>query len=162
MSVEEFARSYFRCVTERDVDGMMEHWTPGGTGHIEGVAELTAPGTYGDWFRDLFAAFPDFRFEVEDVVADAERAMVHWRARGTFNGSVPFEGLLPTGASVDLRGIDLLRVRDGKLVELHAYMNAMELARQVGALPPHGSGPEKAMNAAFNLKTRVVQRLKGS
>jgi len=159
-SVEETARSYFRCVSEQDVDGMMEHWVPGGRGHIVGTAELTAPDSYTAWFNSLFAAFPDFRFKVESVTVDGDHAAVHWSATGTFNGTGTFEGMVPNGATVDTSGIDLLEVKDGKLVELWAYLNGMDLARQLGALPPQGSAPERAMFGALNLKTRIARALK--
>jgi predicted ester cyclase len=160
ITVEETARSYFKCVAERDVDGMMDHWRPGGRGHIHGIADLVAPDSYSAWFNALFAAFPDFRFEVDSVTADEERAAVHWTVRGTFNGTGSFEGLDPTGASVEISGIDLLTVEDGKLVELHAHMNGMEMARQLGALPSAGSAPERAMFGALNLKTRIADELR--
>lgn len=139
---------------------MMDHWTPGGQGHIHGIAELVAPDSYSAWFSGMFAAFPDFRFEVDSITADDERAAVHWTARGTFNGTGTFEGLIPNGASAEIRGIDLLHIRDGKLVELHAYMNAMETGRQLGAMPPRGSLAERAMFGALNLKTRAANALR--
>ncbi len=55
-------------------------------------------------------------------------------------------------------GMDLLTVEDGKLVDNQAYTNGMELARQIGAMPPQGSRAEKAMAGAFNLKTRIAER----
>ena len=80
LSTEEIARSYFERVAARDPDGMMEHWTPGGTGHIYGLAELRAPDTYRPWFQAMFGAFPDMEFEVLDVTSDDETASVRWRA----------------------------------------------------------------------------------
>jgi predicted ester cyclase len=159
-SAEQVAQAYFERVAARDPDGMMELWTPGGQGHIDGVVELVAPDSYGAWFRNLFAAFPDWQFEVLSITAQDDRAAVRWGATGTFNGTASFEGMLPTGAQLDVTGIDLLRVEDGKLVELWAYMNQMEMARQLGAMPPQGSAPERAMFAALNLKTRAVNALK--
>jgi steroid delta-isomerase-like uncharacterized protein len=159
-STEEVARGYFDRVAARDPEGMMEFWTPGGRGHIDGVAELVAPDSYSAWFRTLFAAFPDWRFNVNSITAEDDRAAVHWTATGTFNGTGSFEGMLPTGASLEVSGIDLLQVKDGKLVELWAYMNGMEMARQLGAMPPQGSVPERAMFGALNLRTRAVNALK--
>jgi predicted ester cyclase len=157
---ERVARSYFDRVSARDPDGMMEHWEPGGIGHIHGIVELRAPDSYRAWFQNLFAAFPDMRFEVEEIVADDTRAAVRWRARATFDGTTPFEGIEPTGAEVEMKGLDLITIRDGKLVSNHAYTNSMDLARQIGALPPQGSRAESAMNGLFNLKTRATRRLK--
>lgn len=152
------ARAYFEAVGARDVEAMMGFWEPGGTGEIHGLVELQAQGSYGEWFSNLFRAFPDFRFETLDLVADGEKAAVRWRATGTFDGDTRFEGMDPTGARVDITGLDLLRIRDGKVWRNDAYMNGAQMAQQLGALPPAGSLPEKAMLAALNLKTRIARR----
>lgn len=153
------ARAYFEAVAERDLDRMVDFYEPGGTGEIHGLVSLTAPDTYRAWFANLFAAFPDFRFEILDLVAEGGRAAVRWHATGTFNGSARFEGMDPTGAKVDLTGFDLLTIRDGKIHRNDAYMNGAQMAQQLGALPPPGSLPERGMLAALNLKTRVARVL---
>jgi steroid delta-isomerase-like uncharacterized protein len=158
--VAAVARRYFETVGDRDVEAMMSFWEPGGIGHIHGIAELRAPEGYRQWFGGLFAAFPDYRFEIVSIVADEERATVRWRNTGSFTGTGVFEGMLPNGKRVDIEGCDVLEIRDGKIVDLNAYLNAAEMARQLGALPPTGSAPEKAMLAALNLKTRIAAALK--
>jgi predicted ester cyclase len=158
-SVEQLARDYFARVAARDPDGMMEFWVPGKGADIHGIAKLVAPDSYRAWFRDFFAAVPDLRFEVEEVVADESRAAVRWRARGTFDGTAQLEGFDPNGAEIELVGIDLLTIEDGKLVDNQAYTNGMELARQLGAMPPQGSRSEKAMAGAFNLKTKIANAI---
>ena len=155
---ESVARAYFDAVARRDVEAMAACWEPGTRDVIHGVADMRVPEDLRAWFGDLFAAFPDFSFEVLDVIAAGEKAAVHWHATGTFGGSARFEGLLPNGERVDVTGCDVLTVRDGKVVHNDAYMNGAEMARQLGALPPQGSPPEKAMTALLNLKTRLFAR----
>ena len=158
--VERTARDYFARVSARDPDGMMDFWVPGRGANIHGLTELVAPDSYRAWFANLFAAIPDMRFEVEEVVADETRAAVRWRARGTFSGTAKLEGFEPNGTEIEMVGMDLLTIEDGKLVDNQAYTNGMELARQIGTLPPQGSRAEKAMAGAFNVKTRVARALK--
>jgi steroid delta-isomerase-like uncharacterized protein len=154
------ARVYFEAVARRDLDAMVAPWEPGAADVIHGVVEMRVPEDLRSWFGKLFAAFPDFTFEVLDVMASGEKAAVHWHATGTFDGSGRFEGLDPNGARVDLQGCDVLTVREGRIVRNDAYMNGAEMARQLGALPPAGSAPEKAMAAALNLKTRVAAAIR--
>jgi steroid delta-isomerase-like uncharacterized protein len=154
------AIAYFEAVGERDLERMVSFYEPGGTGEIHGLVSLTVPDTYRAWFANLFAAFPDFRFEILDVVAEGEQAAVRWHATGTFNGTARFEGMDPTGAKVDLTGFDLLTIRDGKIQRNDAYMNGAQMTQQLGALPPAGSLPERGMLAALNLKTRLVRALR--
>jgi predicted ester cyclase len=158
---EELARTYFGHATARDPDAIAASWVPGRGATIHGLTELVAPDGYRAWFANVFAAIPDLLFEVEEVVADESRAAVRWRARGTFNGSAPLEGYEPNGAKLDMTGFDLLTFDDdGKLVDNQAYTNSLELARQIGAMPPRGSRAERALAGVFNVKTRIAERLR--
>jgi steroid delta-isomerase-like uncharacterized protein len=156
---EAIARAYFDAVTRQDIDAMCAEWEPGAADVIHGVVDMTAPDGIRRWFGGLFAAFPDFRFEVLDVLASGDRVAVEWHARGTFDGAGRFEGLRPNGATVGLQGCDVLTVRDGAIQRNDAYMNGAEMARQLGALPPAGSAPERALTAALNAKTAIRSRL---
>jgi predicted ester cyclase len=155
---EAVARAYFEAVAKRDVEAMAACWEPGSPDVLHGLVELTVPEDLKAWFGKLFAAFPDWHFEVVDVVASGEKAAVHWHATGTFDGTADFEGLRPNGASVDVEGCDVLTVRGGAVVRNDAFMNGAEIARQLGALPPAGSGQEKALTALLNLKTKLRRR----
>jgi steroid delta-isomerase-like uncharacterized protein len=154
------ARDYFEAVGRRDLDAMTEFYAPGGVGEIYGLVRLEVPHSYRAWFGDLFRAFPDFEMEIVEIVAEGEKAVVRWRADGSFSGSGKFEGLAPNGAAVHVQGCDVLTVRDGRIQHNDAYMNGAEMMRQLGALPPAGSAPEKAMTAVLNLKTGLLARLR--
>jgi predicted ester cyclase len=95
----------------------------------------------------LFAAAPDWRIEIENVLDDGDRqAVVQWRGSGTFDGE-PFQGIAPTGRRIELRGVDAVRFdADGKVEENTIYYDGAEFARQVGMLPPRGSGAYRAMS----------------
>jgi predicted ester cyclase len=156
----EVARSYFEAVGRQDLDAMEAHYEPGSIGRIHGLVELEVGANYREWFGNLFRAFPDWKFEILDIVAEGERAAVEWRASGTFNGDARFEGMEPNGASVNVRGCDVVTIRDGRLVDNQAYSSGTEIARQLGALPPQGSLAERGMTGALNLKTRAVKALR--
>ena len=155
------ARSYFEAVGRRDLDAMTEHYAPDGAGEIYGLVRLEVQTNYRQWFGDLFRAFPDFEFEIVEIVAAGEKAAVRWRAHGTFDGDTRFEGMQPNGARVAVQGCDVLTVREGRIAHNDAYMNGAEMMRQLGALPPQGSGAERATLAALNLKTRLLRALRG-
>jgi steroid delta-isomerase-like uncharacterized protein len=151
----EVGRSYFEAVAARDAEAMGEHWQPGSVDELHGLASLRAPEGIVAWFSNMFRAVPDFAMEVVDLVADGDKVVVRWHLTGTFTGDARFEGALATGESLDVTGSDMLTVRDGKIVHNDAYMNGMEIARQLGVLPPQGSGQERAMLGAVNAKTRL-------
>jgi predicted ester cyclase len=157
---EAVARGYFEAVARRNVGAMASFWESGAPDVIHGVVDMTVPDDLHAWFGNLFAAFPDFSFEVLDVIAGSEKVAVRWHATGTFNGSGKFEGLLPNGRSVDVEGCDVLTIRDGLIRRNDAHLNGAEMARQLGALPPAGSPPERALSAVLNLKTRLTAAIR--
>ena len=61
-------------------------------------------------------AFPDLRINVQQIVAEGDKVAVLWTFQGTHTGS-GYEGLPPTGTRVEIRGITIWRIVDGRIVE---------------------------------------------
>jgi glyoxylase-like metal-dependent hydrolase (beta-lactamase superfamily II)/predicted ester cyclase len=158
---EKVARAYFDAIARRDLDAAVAVWAPGGRENVRGQIDTTAPEGVRAFLGGLWAAFPDLDFEVVSTTAEGDRCAVQWRARGTFAGPEPFGGIEPTGARVELEGVDILRVDAGRIVENNAFSDGMTLARQVGMMPQQGSSGEQRLLGAFNLKTRLTRRLEG-
>ena len=154
---EEHALSYFQAVSARDLDAMIAHLADDVIEDITPVGILRGTGEVRAFFSELFAAFPDFQFGVEQATSTAGTSVVQWRATGTFRGA-PFQGIEPTGRRVDIRGCDCIEVDDGKITRNTAYYDGAAFARGLGMLPQTGSGGEKAMLAAFNAVTKVRSR----
>jgi glyoxylase-like metal-dependent hydrolase (beta-lactamase superfamily II)/predicted ester cyclase len=156
MSAERVVKDYFDALARRDVEAMAALWAPDGQEHIAGQVDAVGPHGVREYFTELFAAFPDFALTVETTVAQDDKVAVHWRARATMAG--PFMHLEPTGAHVELEGIDLLRVAEGRIVRNDAVTDGMGVARQIGVVPPAGSALESRLFAAFNARTRATRR----
>jgi steroid delta-isomerase-like uncharacterized protein len=152
-------KAYFDAVAAKDLDAMTALWEPGMTDEIHGLVSMRAPDGIREWFSNTFRAVPDFKMEVVDLIAGGEKVAVRWHMTGTFSGDAKFEGAIATGAKIDITGCDVLTVRDGKIVHNDAYMNGMQMARQLGVFPPQGSGQERAMIGGANMKTRLARLL---
>jgi steroid delta-isomerase-like uncharacterized protein len=152
-------RCYFDAVAARDVEAMTAFWEPGCIDELHGLASLRAPEGIREWFANTFRAVPDFQMKVIDLIAGDDKVAVRWHMTGTFSGDARFEGAIATGEKIDITGCDVLTVRDGKIVHNDAYLNGMQMARQLGVFPPQGSGQERAMIGAVNAKTRLARRL---
>jgi steroid delta-isomerase-like uncharacterized protein len=151
---EALARGYFEAMAARDAERMVEHWSPEGIEELVPLTVLRGHSEIRGYFTGLFAAVPDLETSVQRVVSDDSSAVVEWRVAGTFDGA-PFQGIEPTGRRVEMRGLDVFDIEDGKFVRNTGYYDGAAFARQVGLMPPQDSGAERAMKGAFNAVTRV-------
>jgi len=155
------ADAYFAAIARRDVEAAVALWAPGGRENVRGQVDTVAPEGVRAFLGAFTGAIPDLDFVVESKTTQRDRVCVRWTARGTFSGT-PYQGIEPTGARVELEGIDELTVRDGLIVANNAFSDGMTFARQIGMLPADGSTAHRRMLSAANARTRVSRHLSGS
>jgi steroid delta-isomerase-like uncharacterized protein len=94
------------------------------------------PGESREQFKQRLAmfrsAFPDLVMTAEDMVAEGDKVVTRWRARGTHRGT--FRGIPATGKQVEITGIAIDRVVNGKRVEGWAQLDMLGLLQQLGAI----------------------------
>ena len=156
----ERARQTFADLDRHDLSRADEYWGPDTIDHFLPVGVYQGTEAIRRYFEELFAACPDFRIEVERIVAEGATSVVQWHATGTFNGA-PFLGIEPTGRRTDMRGVDIIDWDDdGRIKHNTIYYDGAEFARQVGMLPPRDSMGDRALTTMFNGATKLRQRLR--
>jgi predicted ester cyclase len=91
---------------------------------------------------DVFRrAFPDWRSDVQQLIAEGDLVAENFTAHGTHRASVM--GETPTGREVVLRGVNIFRIADGKIVERWGRLDQLGLMQQLGLAPqqPVGATP---------------------
>jgi steroid delta-isomerase-like uncharacterized protein len=81
----------------------------------------------GDVFRK---ACPDWHSDVERYVCDGDMVVEQFAASGTHRGELM--GVAPTGNTLTLKGINIFRVRDGRIVERWGRLDELGLRTQLG------------------------------
>ena len=152
----ELIRWAFDALNRQDIDALRQSWTPETEERFpdrtcRGEEEIAA------YFEALLAALPDFHMEIVNLAEAGEDVYVQWILTGTHTGA-PFQGIEATGKRLTLDGIDHFVVRDGRVASNFVISDQLQFARQIGLIPPEGSAADRAMKAAFNLKTRLLQR----
>jgi steroid delta-isomerase-like uncharacterized protein len=84
------------------------------------------------------SAFPDFHTTIEDMVAEGDKVVTRWRARGTHQGE--FRGIAPTGNEMEITGIGIFRFSEGKVVESWDNFDQLGMMQQLGVIPKQGQG----------------------
>jgi steroid delta-isomerase-like uncharacterized protein len=84
------------------------------------------------YVAEVRSAYPDFHLEVIDSLSQGDRLAVHWVVTGTHKGE--FRGIPPTGKQIEISGVTLTRIKDGKLAEDRVYFDRMTMFEQLGVL----------------------------
>ena len=78
------------------------------------------------------AAFPDFRFKVEDMVVQGDTVAVRLTFTGTMTG--PFNGDQPTGKPMSVTEQLFCRVKEGRVTDIWEDYDELGMRRQLGIL----------------------------
>jgi steroid delta-isomerase-like uncharacterized protein len=119
-------------------------------GHLALIDELCVPNAVAyhpamtlhgtEDFKQFAAmyrtAFPDLHYTIEDQIAEGDKVVTRWAARGTHAGE--FQGFPPTGKQGSMTGIIIARFVSGKFVESWSNYDALGLLQQLGVVPSAG------------------------
>jgi len=74
-------------------------------------------------------SFPDWKEEIEDIIAEGDRVVTRFRSSGTHRGE--FQGIPPTGRRVMIPEVAIVRLVDGQIVEQWGFPDIAGLLRQL-------------------------------
>lgn len=115
-TTETVVQRFNEAFNRHDVDAVMALMTG------DCIFENTSPPPDGeryegqeavrDFWNRMFAATPDAHFDTEEMIAAGDRCTVRWRYTHTASDGTPGH----------IRGVDVFRIRDGKVAEKLAYV----------------------------------------
>ena len=160
--VEEWAKRYLEAWNSLDPDGVAAMCTedvafkdPGLPERVHGRDEVRA------FVRATAQAFPDFHveeFERPYISAEEPRVLSRYRMTGTMLGTWEYTNLAATGRRIDVLGIDEWTFSGELMSRYETYYDSLDMARQLGIIPPVGSTADRAMAGLQHLLARVQRR----
>jgi len=101
--------------------------------HDPAPGQVPGPEGYRMFFTQMRTAFPDLSVAPDTVVADNDSIAFAYTLTGTHNG--PLMGIPPTGKKVKIRGLQISKFKDGKMVERWGSSDELGLLAQLGVGP---------------------------
>ena len=100
---------------------------------VEELFEPRAARRVKRLFAEFRAAFPDWREEIVQLVAEGDTVAGRFRCSGTHLGE--FLGEAPTGKRMDVQEVFFLRAEGGRFVDFWGLEDSLGRMRQLGLLP---------------------------
>ncbi len=127
------ARRSWELVSQRNPDALEEVYAADSVLH-EPDQDLQSLEEVKQYLSMYVSAFPDLDVTVEDVIAEGDKAVTRWTLRGTHQGEIEEFGP-PTGRQVEVGGISIQRIEDGKIVEEWERYDNLSILQQLGLVP---------------------------
>jgi steroid delta-isomerase-like uncharacterized protein len=121
---------------------------------IFGPSVARGPEAVRQFIRVFRSAFPDLRITVIDQLGDSDRVATRWRMEGTQKNRLM--GIEASNRSVSIEGIRIDRIANGRIAETWNRWDALEMLRQLGAVPSLDRHPAQAMPAASAIPQTAV------
>jgi steroid delta-isomerase-like uncharacterized protein len=160
--VEDWSKRYLEAWNSVDADGIAGLCTEDVVWNDPGLPE-PAHGRDGvrAFVRATGQAFAGFHIEELGrpyISADEPRVLARYRMTGTMLGPWEYTSLAPTGREFDVVGVDEWTFGDGLMSHYETYYDSVDMARQLGILPPLESPMYRAMAGLQQLRARFQRR----
>ena len=134
------ARRIFEEVWKGKLDVADEILDASHVAHGLGLELPPGPEGFKQFVSIYLSAFPDVHFTIEDQIAEGDRVVTRWTARGTHKGELM--GIPPTGKQAVVTGIGINHFVGEKVVEAWNNWDGLGMMQQLGAVPAMGEGGE--------------------
>jgi hypothetical protein len=85
---------------------------------------------FKDYYSNFVTGFSDVKFTIVDVFGQGDKLVKHWNFKGTNSGE--FFGMPATGKTIDVDGVTLVKMKDGKIAQEQDFMDNMVFLQQLG------------------------------
>ena len=126
-------RFYDEVINQRMLGAMDELCAPDFVDHNALPGQRPGRDGLKDSFGQFLAGFPDLRATVHQLIVEGDVLVARFTMEGTHTGELM--GAAPTGKRVTFRGIDMIRLREDRAVEVWHEGNDMEILMQLGVQP---------------------------
>jgi steroid delta-isomerase-like uncharacterized protein len=131
-------RHFYDLINAGDIEGFGDLLADDFIEHEETPGLAPTKDGVKQFFTMYIAAFPDLRFNADDILASGEKVVGRVTVTGTNTGD--FMGMPATGKSVNIQIIDIIRFGDDGLAHEHwGVADVMAMMQQLGVVPTPGA-----------------------
>ncbi len=106
------------------------------TNFTEDITMISSPenivgiDNFKAYYQNFITGFSDIQFTVVAIFGVDDNIIKHWNFKGKHTGD--FFGIPATGKSVDIEGVTIAKMKDGKIAQEQDFMDNMLFMQQLG------------------------------
>jgi hypothetical protein len=99
---------------------------------------------FKEYYSNFVTGFSEPKFTIVDIFGQGDKIVKHWKFEGKHTGA--FFGIPPTGNSVNIEGVTIAKMKNGKIAQEQDFFDNMTFMQQLGIV----SAPEN---------TAIIQKI---
>lgn len=128
-------KCYDDFYSRQDLDACYEFCSPDVVLHRPPFPPVHGAEALREEDEGLFQTFSEIVVDIHEIVADGERAAVHWTWTGVHSGPLPLFGVAPSGKRFRMSGITLYEFHNDLIVRQTEFSDLLGLMQQAGVAP---------------------------
>ena len=126
------AEKMAQAINSGNLDQFHQIFSAGVVDHDPAPDQGKGPEGFIKFFTGFREAFPDLQVKPEHTVIDEDNVALAYTATGTHKGN--FLGIPATGKTVKIRGMQIAKFKDGKIVERWGSSDELGILKQIGGV----------------------------
>lgn len=131
---KDIVRGFVAAWNERDFDRFDELMADAAVLAVSGMTVSCNPAATRAIAQEWTSAFPDWRFELQALIAEGDLVVAHVPYSGTL--TQPLFGISPSGRSATVDEMVIFRIADGKVAQAWEVYDEAGMWRQLGITSP--------------------------
>ena len=100
---------------------------------VSGTENIVGIEGFKGYYQNYLTGFSDITLTIVDVFGQGDKIVKHWNFKGSHTGN--FFGIPASGKAVDIDGVTLVLMKDGKIAQERDFLDNLDFLKQLGLIP---------------------------
>ena len=131
--IKMYSDTWNQVINEREIELINTNSFDENATVVSASGNIVGLEAFKAHYNNYLTGFSDAEFKIVDIFGQGNKIVKHWNFKGTHDGD--FFGIPATGKKVDLSGVTLVKMRNGKIAQEQDFFDSMALMQQLGLIP---------------------------
>lgn len=132
-NLEMYTITWDQIINEGDLELISENNFDKNITLVSSPENIVGIEGFKAYYKNYITGFSNIEFTVIDAFGQGDKIVKHWNFKATHSGD--FFGIPATGNKVDVSGVTLVKMKEGKIAQEQDFMDNLEFMQQLGLIP---------------------------
>lgn len=129
-NLQMYERVWDDIVNKKQIDQINEEHFDNQVIMVTSPENIVGIDGFKAYYNNYLIGFSDVTFTILDAFGQGDKIVKHWRFQGKHTGE--FFGIPPTGKTVNVEGVTLVKMKDGKIAQEQDFLDNLVFYQQLG------------------------------